>query len=299
MMAARAIAGATVSFGLVTVPVKLYSSAETSGNISFNLVHEGCGSRLKQQYICAKDGEIVERDQMVKGYEFSKGQYVLFSNEELKAIEAKADNTIAIEEFVPRDQVDRVYIDRVYYLGPDKGGDRPYRLLAAAMRETGLSALGRYAARGKQYLVLLSPLADGMVMEQLHYAHEVRPFAEVPIGSGEVKPQELKLAIQLVEQVASEQFDPVPYKDDVRERVLELIQKKVEGEDITEAPEAEPQTQVIDLMEALKASLARTEQKGAAAERKPAKRAASAQPKEKTGAKGSGSRGRRKASGAS
>ena len=178
---------ATVSFGLVSVPVKLYSSSESSGSISFNWIHRDCGSRLKQQYICDREGTVVSRDEMVKGYEFSKNQYVLFSPDELKVLEEKGDNTIAIEEFVPADQVDKSYLDRIYYLGPDKGGDRAYRLLSTAMRQTGLSALGRYAARGKQYLVLLSPMDDGLIMEQLHYAHEIRPFSEIPLGSGEVK----------------------------------------------------------------------------------------------------------------
>src|SRR5690606_1537456 len=155
-------------------------------------------SRLKQQYICAREGVVVEKDEMVKGYEFAKDQYVLFTPEELKALDQKADNTIEIVEFVPADQVEKTYIVKVVYLGPEKGGDRAYRLLSAAMRETGLSALGRYAARGKQYLVLLSRMRDGIIMEQLRYAHEVRSFEDVPIGEAEVKEQELKLAIQLI-----------------------------------------------------------------------------------------------------
>lgn len=249
---------ATVSFGLVSVPVKLYSTGDTTSAVSFNWIHKDCGSRLKQQYICAREGTVVEKDDMVKGYEFARDQYVLFSTDELKALEAKADSTVEIVEFVPADKVDRVYVDKPYYLGPDKGGDRAYRLLAAAMRTTGLSALGRYAARGKQYLVLLSPLNDGIVMEQLRYAHEVRTFDEVPIGSAEVKDRELELAVQLIQQIATDAFEPLKYRDDVRERVLELIQRKIEGEDITAAPAEAPQTQIIDLMEALKASLARS-----------------------------------------
>jgi DNA end-binding protein Ku len=275
-MSARAIGTATVSFGLVSVPVKMYSAGDTTAALSFNWIHRDCGSRLKQQYICAKEGVVVERDAMVKGYEFSRDQYVLFTPEELKAIEEKANNTIEIVEFVPADRVDRVYVDKPYFLGPDKGGDRAYRLLSQAMRTTGLSALGRYAARGKQYLVLLSPHDDGVIMEQLRYAHEVRSFSEVPLGEAEVKPKELELAVQLIQQIAAEEFKPDAYRDDVRDRVLELIQRKVEGEDITKAPTEAPQAQIIDLMEALKASLARSgvtepESKGG---RKAAKRAA-------------------------
>jgi DNA end-binding protein Ku len=258
-MPARPLSSATISFGLVSVPVKLYSTGDSSASVSFNWIHKDCGSRLRQQYICAREGVVVEKDQMVKGYEFAKDQYVLFNDEELKALEQKADSTIEIVEFVPFDKVDRVYVDKPYYLGPDKGGDRAYRLLGAAMKATGLSALGRYAARGKQYLVLLTPQDDGILMEQLRYSHEVRSFEDVPIGDAEVKEKELELAVQLIKQIATDEFKPEAYRDEVRERVLELIQKKIEGEDITEAPVEAPQTQIIDLMEALKASLARSE----------------------------------------
>ena len=292
-MPARAIGTANISFGLVSVPVKLFSAADYSAGVSFNWIHKNCGSRLKQQYICARDGEKVERDDMIKGYEFAKDKYVTFTPDELKALEERGDGSIDIVEFVPADKVERVYLDKPYYLGPDKGGDRAYRLLAEAMRRTKLSALGRYAARGKQYLVLLSPMRNGMVMEQLHYAHEVRTMDEVPIPSGEVKDQELKLAVNLIEQLKNEEFRPDQYKDDVRERVLELIQRKVEGEDITESVEEAPKTQIIDLMEALKASLARTptepeEAADGSEERKGAKRAA---------AKGAKKTAKRKAAG--
>ena len=274
-MSARAIGSATISFGLVSVPVKLYSSSESSSAVSFNWVHKDCGSRLKQQYICAREGTVVERDDMVKGYEFAKDQYVLFTPEELKALEAKSDNTIEIAEFVPAEQVDKSYLDKVYYLGPDKGGDRAYKLLGKAMQKTGLSALGRYAARGKQYLVLLTPMGEGVLMEQLRYPHEIRSFDEVPLGDAEVKDAELKLAVQFIDQVKSERFEPDRYTDEVRARMLDLINQKVEGEDITAAPAEAPQTQIIDLMEALKASIAKAEG-GKAADRKPAKKAPAA-----------------------
>lgn len=269
-MPARAIGTANISFGLVSVPIKMFSAADSTAAIGFNLIHKDCGSRLKQKYICAKDGAEVSREDMVKGYEFAKDQYVLFTPDELKAIEAKSDNQIEIVEFVPEDKVEPVYLDKLYYLGPDKGGDRAYRLLAAAMRETSLSALGRYNARGKQYLVLLTPMQDGIVMHQLNYADEVRPFSEVGVPAGEVKKEELKLAIQLIDQIRAEDFRPEQYKDEVRARVLELIERKVQGEDITEAPSEAPQTQIIDLMAALKASL----DKGGSKARKPAHKAA-------------------------
>jgi DNA end-binding protein Ku len=270
-MSARPIGSATIAWGLVSLPVKLYSAGDSTAAITFNWIHRDCGSRLKQQYICARDGVVVERDDMVKGYEFAKDQYVLFTPEELKAIEEQSKNEVEIAEFVPAAAVDKVYLDKVWYLGPDKGGDRAYRLLSEAMKTTGLSALGRYAARGKQYLVLISPLRDGLVMEQLRYAHEIRSFDEVPTGTGEVKDAELKMAVQLIEQVASDTFDAAKYTDDVRARIQALVQKKIEGEDITAAPTEEPKTQIIDLMAALKASLARAGEE-TEEERRPAKR---------------------------
>jgi DNA end-binding protein Ku len=262
-MPARSIATATISFGLVSVPVNLYSSSESKSSVSFNMLHKKCSSRLKQQYICSKDGEIVERSETVKGYEFAKDQYVVLNPEELKALEEKATQMIEILEFVPLEKVDREYLEKVYYLGPGKGGDRAYRLLAEALKETGRAALGQYAARGQQYLVLLRPREGVLVMEQLHYADEVRPTTEVPVPAGEVKAGELKLAKQLIEQTANDEFEPEKYKDTVRERVLEMIQRKVEGQDITaaEAPQ-DAGGKIIDLMEALKASLAKGKEEG-------------------------------------
>ena len=233
IMPARSIANATISFGLVSVPVNLYSSSESKSSVSFNMLHKKCGTRLKQQYTCPKDNEIVTRDETVKGYEFAKDQYVVLSTEELKAIEEKATGMIDVLEFVPLAKVDREYLEKVYYLGPDKGGDRAYRLLAAALQETGRAALGQYAARGQQHLVLLRPLNGVLVMEQLHYSDEVRPTTEVTIPAGDVKPTELALAKQLIEQTANDAFEPEKYKDTVRERVLETIQRKIDGQDIT------------------------------------------------------------------
>ena len=266
-MPARAIGTATISFGLVSVPVNLFSSAESKASVSFNMLHKKCGSRLKQQYICSKENEVVARDDTVKGYEFAKDQYVILSAEELKALEEKATGLIDVTEFVPLAKVDREYLEKVYYLGPDKGGDRAYRLLVAALQDTGRAALGQYAARGQQHLVLLRPRNGVLVMEQLHYADEVRPTTEVTIPDGDVKPAELALAKQLIEQTANDDFEPEKYKDTVRERVLETIQRKVDGQEIT--AEAAPETggKILDLMEALKASLsapegAKTEHKG-------------------------------------
>jgi len=265
-MAARAIASTTISFGLVTLPVKVYSAGQPSARVSFNMIHEECGSRLRQQYVCLKCDDVVEGDDIVKGYEFAKGQYVLFTPEELAAIETPKTEGIEIDEFVPVEQVDPVYFDRAYYLGPDKAGGRAYRLLAKALQETGRAAIAKYATRGKAYVVMLLARDGLIVMEQLHYADEVRSASEVPLEDGDVKKPELELAKQLVSASSSEEFDASKYHDEVREQMLEMIQRKVEGEEISAAPVAvEAQPQIIDLMAALKASLA---------ERKPAARAA-------------------------
>jgi len=254
---ARPIAGATISFGLVSIPVRLYPATQSSAAISFNLLHKKDGSRLKQQYICPRDGEIVSRDEMIKGYEFAKDQYVTFTPEELKALEEKATQSIDIDSFVPLSAIDPIYFERPYYLGPEKGGDKAYLLLAEAMRETGRAALARYAARGKQYLVMLRPSSDGraLILQELLYADEVRPMSEVPLPDGEAREAELKLAKQLIDQIATETFEPSKYHDEVRERIQADIDRKVQGHDISESAPAPEPARIIDLMAALKASL--------------------------------------------
>jgi DNA end-binding protein Ku len=271
-MPARSIGTATISFGLVSVPINIYSSSESRQTVSFNLISKKSGTRVKQQYIDPKTNEVVPREEMVKGYEFAKDQYVIFTPDELKALEEKATSTIDIAEFVPLDEVDREYLDKVYYLGPDKGGDRAYRLLAKALQETGRAALGQYAARGQAHLVLLRPKDGVLVMEQLHYADELRPVTEVPLGEGEVKPTELALAKQLIDQTSNDKFEPEKYRDVVRERVLEAINQKVEGQEITAEPAQDAGGKIIDLMEALKASLgkkAEAAEEGEETEEKP------------------------------
>jgi DNA end-binding protein Ku len=263
-MPPRSIATGTISFGLVSIPVRLYPATQPTGTVSFNLLHAKDGSRLKQQYVCAQDGEKVERDDMVKGFEFAKDRYVTFTAEELKALEEIATQTIDIAEFVPLADVDPVYFDRAYHLGPEKGGAKAYRLLAEALERAGKAALARYAARGKGYLVLIRPSGGRLVMQQLLYADEVRPVEDIPVDDAELKEPEVQLALQLIEQTASEGFHPERYEDGVKKRILEAIDRKVQGQEIQVAAPAEPQAQVIDLMDALKASLA-------AAERAPAR----------------------------
>jgi len=271
-MPARSIGTATISFGLVSVPVHIYSTGESTASVSFNMLHKDCGTKLKQYYKCPKHDVTVERTDTVKGYAVGKDQFVIFTPEELKALEEKGSNSIDIKEFIPLAKVDRIYLEKAYYLGPDKGGDRPYRLLAEALQKTGRAALGQYAARGHQNLVLVRPMNGVLVMEQLHYSDELKAAKEVPLGEGEVKPAELNLAVQIVEQSSADDFKPENYHDTVRERVQEEIEKKVAGQEITadEVPQ-KTGTKVLDLMEALKASLAKGKASEKAEKKEPAK----------------------------
>jgi len=254
-MAARPLSSATIAFGLVSIPVKLYSAAESAAAVSFNQIDRRDGARVKHQLVSSKSGEVVPKEEVVKGYEFAKGQYVLFTPEELKAFDVTSTYTIDIDEFVPEGSVDRIYFDKAYYLGPDKGGARAYRLLAEALKAAGRIAVGRYSTRGRTHLVMVRPTGNGLMLEQLHYADEIRAFSEVPLENVEIKKAELELAKQLIAQGASEAFEPEKYRDEVRAKILELIQRKVEGEDISIAPTEKPETKIIDIMEALKASL--------------------------------------------
>jgi DNA end-binding protein Ku len=267
-MAARAIGSSTIAFGLVSLPVKIYSTAESSRKVSFNMIWKDRGVRVRQQYIDPADGAVVPKEDIVKGYEFAKGQYVTFTKEELEVVEAPKSDEIEIVSFVPAETVGRLYFNRAYYLGPDKGGARAYRLLAAALRDTDRVAIAKQATRGKQYIVMVRPHEDGLLMEQLYYADEIRSFDEVPLEEGELNEAELGLAVQLIEQASTDAFDPMQFKDEVREKTLELIQQKIDGQEITAAPAEESKTQIIDLMAALKASIEGDDEK-----RKPAERA--------------------------
>lgn len=277
-MPARSVGTGTVSFGLVSIPVRLYSTSETSGGVRFNMLDPSDNTRVKQQLVNPRTGVVVERKETIKGYEFGKGQYVTFSDEEIKELQEKASPAIEITEFVPLEEVEPIYFEKSYYVGPEKGGERAYRLLSEAMRKTGRSALAKHAARGKQYLVMLRPFASGLLMQQLKYEDELKSFDEVPLGEEtEIKPGELELAVQLIEQIASDDFKPDQYTDEVRKRLWNAIQSKIEGREVADDEAEAPQAQIIDLMEALKASLSKngeTEADPAAAAPKPAKKAA-------------------------
>jgi DNA end-binding protein Ku len=253
-MAARSTGSTTISFGLVSIPIKLYTATQST-SVGFNMLHAQCGSRVKQQLYCPVDERVIERDETVKGYEFSKGQYVIFSAEELSQLEAEKTNTVEIVEFVPALSVDFVQIEKTQYLGPDKGGHKAYNLLSHAMRQTELVAVGRYNARGKSYVVVIRPYQKGLALHQLYFADEVRPFEDVDIG-GDVRfsAAEEDLAEKLIEQLRTDAFDATRYRDEYSDRVREAAQEKAEGMEITTAPE-QPPAQIIDLFEALKRSL--------------------------------------------
>jgi len=258
MAEARSIASLTISFGLVAIPVKLYSATIAAERISFNMLHRKDGSRLKQQYVCAQEGTVVDRSEIVKGYEFAKDQYVMFTNEEIKELEEAGSSEIGIGEFVPLESVDPVYFERTYYLAPDKGGAKPYTLLVTALQESGQCAIGKWAARGREHVVVIRPLDTGMAMHQLHFQAEVRPMKDLGIEPANVSEAELKLARQLIGQQSTKLFDAASYVDEFKGRVEAAIQKKVEGKEISlaEKPAArQGGGNVIDLMDMLRASL--------------------------------------------
>jgi len=259
-MAARSIGSLTVSFGLVAIPVKLYTATQSANAISFNLLHKTCGSRLRQQYVCQKEGVTVERDDMVKGYEFAKDQYVRFTPEEIKALEEVGTHSVDISEFVPIESIDPVYFDKTYYLAPDKGAAKPYGLLVEALKQSKRCGVGHWAARGKGYIVILRPIGDVLAMQQLHFAADVKSASELEVPKPEVKASELKLAQQLIDQQTAPAYDPQAFKDEVRGRIEAAVQKKVEGQEISVSESAPTgEGKVIDLMEALRASLEKSE----------------------------------------
>ena len=268
-MAAHSVGSGMISFGLVSIPVKLYTAA-SSESVSFNLLHAKCGSRIKQQRVCPVCNEVVEREGLVKGYQFAKNQYVRVSDDELKALEGEASQAIEISEFVPLAQVDPIYFEQTYYVGPDKGGEKAYRLLSDAMSKAGKVALAKFVMRGKENLVLVRSAQKGLMLHTMYFADEVRSFDEIGKGEGaKVSDAEIDLAIRLIGELSSDEFHPERYEDEYRQRVLDLVNTKVEGKEITITEPQPRRAQVIDLMSALKESLEKTVPK----EKKPAVRA--------------------------
>jgi len=263
-MPAHSIGSANISFGLVSIPIKMFTAA-SAGGVSFNQIHPKCGGRVKQQLICPTCNEVVDRSALVKGYEFSKDQFVQFTEDELKTLEGEASRMIDIAEFVPLDQVDPIYFEKTYYIGPDKGGEKAYRLLSDAMAKSDRVALASFVMRGKESLVLIRPAQNGLMLHTMYFADEVRDFGEVDKGEGaKMREGELQLALRLIDELSHEDFKPEQYHDEYRNRVLEVANTKAEGNEVTAAEAPAPRAQVIDLMDALKASLSRSGRRPAA-----------------------------------
>ena len=261
----------TISFGLVTVPVRAVP-ATRSRDVRFNQLEEATGARIRYRRVSEQTGDEVPNDRIVKGYEIAPGQYVTITDEEMKALAPKASRTIEIEDFVDLDEIDPVYFEQPYYLAPDPGSIKPYRLLVAAMAELRKVAIGRFVMRSKEHLVAIRPLDGLLCLETMRYADEIVPAGEVvpPVEEAdEPSARELDMARQLVMSLASE-FDAGKYHDTYREELLELIDRKAAGEEIVARPAAEDTGKVLDLMAALEASLARA---GARAPESPAEEA--------------------------
>ena len=270
-MAARSLGSGTISFGLVAIPIRLFP-AVVSERVSFHLLHAKCGSRIKYQAYCPVCDEVVDRRDLVKGYELGKDQYVRVTDDELEAIQGEASKHIDIAEFVPLPSVDPVYFERAYYLGPDKGAGKAYHLLARALQKSEQVALARFILHGKESLVLIRPFGRGLILHTMYFHDEVRDFGEVDEdGSKTVKDSELNLALRLIEELGHQTFDPKKYGDEYRERMLRLINEKAEGREISAAPAA-PRGKVVDLMDALKKSLGKKDGDHARPEHGPARK---------------------------
>lgn len=269
----RPIATLSISFGLVAIPVKVYSATLTSERLSFHLLRKSDGSRVKEQFVAVNDGKRVERADMAKGYEFAKGKHVIFTAAELKVLEDTTSSTLEITEFVPLESVDPVYFMATYYLLPDKGGAKPYALLTTALTEEGRCAVGKWTSRGKEHVIIVRPVKNGLALHQLHFKAEIRELKDLGYDPTKVSATEVKLARQLIAHLSAKQFDPNEFVDEHRARVQAEISRKIKGKDISlaQTPLDKPRDNVINLMDALKASLQTKSSRDAA--RKPGERA--------------------------
>jgi DNA end-binding protein Ku len=269
----RAIWSGAISFGLVNVPIKLFT-ATSQKDVRFHQLHDKDGARIQQKRVCSKDGEEIPLENIVKGYEVSRDKYVVITPEELESLDPKASRTVDIQEFVDLDEIDPVYFDATYYMVPDKGAAKAYALLLEAMRASKKVAIARVVLRQKQHLVALRPLNNALSMETMLYADEVvsTDSLEGLPEDVEVTDRELKMAQQLIDSLADD-FKPERYRDDYRERVLNMIERKAEGQEVVIAEEEEEQAPVVDLMAALEASLAaaKTRRESGSEEERPAK----------------------------
>jgi DNA end-binding protein Ku len=242
----------------VAIPVRIHTATK-SENVSFHLLHEKCGSRVRNQHYCPVCSVVVERADIVRGFQHAKDQYVPITDEELESLEAEANKSIDLKEFIPLASVDPVYFENTHYLGTDKGGEKPYRLLADAMAKSGRVAIAELVSRGKEQLVLVRPYRKGLVLHTMYYADEVRDFKQVPKGENvKVSDKELELGIGLIDRLTSEEFHPENYKDEYRIRVLGMLDEKRKGKEIViAAPALQRDGKVVDIMDALKRSMER------------------------------------------
>jgi DNA end-binding protein Ku len=275
----RPVASLSISFGLVAIPVKLYSAVLTSERLAFHLLRKSDGSRIKEQFVAVNDGKQVARSDMVKGYEFAKGKHVMFTPEELKALEDATSPTLEIVQFVPLESVDPIYFMATYYLLPDKGGAKPYALLSTALNEEKRCAVGKWTSRGKEHIIIIRPQGKGLALHQLHFNAEIRDLKALGYEPATVTPAEVKLARQLIEHLSANRFDPNEFADEHRARVMREIKKKVQGKEISlgEAPAEKPRDNVISIMDALKASI----KEKSSGRGKPPKKAAAAKSQRK------------------
>lgn len=252
-----------LTFGLISIPVRLFSGARSSG-ISFNQLHRTDHHRVKQQLICPADGQVLERSDIVKGYEYRKDEYVIIEPDEIKKIEPKTAKTMEILEFVKTSDVDPVYFESSYYMTPEEAGQRPYALLTKALEESEYVAIAKLTMHNREYTVFLRPHKGGMMLHTMYYKEEVREVEGFGAPDVEIKEAELKVAHQLIEALAGD-WDPEKYHDNFQENLKKLIETKLEGGEIQEVEKPKKLAPVIDLMAALKESLAQTKKPAASA----------------------------------
>jgi DNA end-binding protein Ku len=265
-MALRPIRNATISFGLVNIPVRFYTATK-SEDVHFNMLHESCGSRVNRKWWCPEHEALVEQGELIRGYPIAKNQYVTFTDAEIDALETDDNRALDITEFLDLDQIDPVFFEKAYFLGPAAGGGKTYKLLAEAMKKEHKVALARMVQGNKEHLVIIRPFQGGLVLHTMFYADEVRDFGAIELEDAVLRDKEIKLAEMLIDELTEKKFNPLQYKDDYRERLMDRIKAKSEGETIIhEERDDDKAGEVIDIMEALRRSL-----EGAG--RAPAKRA--------------------------
>jgi DNA end-binding protein Ku len=254
-MALRPLRNATITFGLVSIPVRFYTATK-SEDVSFNLLHESCGSRVNRKWWCPEHEEIVASDELIRGYQITKGKYVTFTDEEIDALETDDNRALDITEFVDLSEIDPLFFEKSYYLGPAPGGGKTYKLLSTAMKKEHKVAVARWVASGKEHLVVLRPYQDGLVLHTMYYADEVRDFGALDLEDAPIKDKEVQLAEMLINELTEKKFNPLQFKDEYRDRLLDKIKAKSQGKTIV-AEEKEPEKggEVIDIMEALRRSL--------------------------------------------